>query len=152
MYVVDRGNCCVQILNSDLSYVGTFGNTSDDQSLIFPAHYLAFDRAGNVYVSNSSNITVFTAEGEFLRKFGKHGVGAGDLAEPMGVAIDSNETVYVSDRLNHRVSLFTLEGQFKTSFGSEGDEAGQFSKPSGLAVDGCGIVYVCSSYNRVQLF
>ena len=36
---------------------------------------MAFDSTGNVFVADTHNyrIQVFTAEGEFLRKFGKNG-------------------------------------------------------------------------------
>ena len=53
-------------------------------------------------------IQVFTAEGKFLRMFGRRGEGRG---MPFGVAIDSSDRVYVSDYLDDLVSVFTLEGQ-----------------------------------------
>ena len=39
---------------------------------------------------------VFTAKGEFLRKFGKNGRGDGELTSPTGISIDSNDVVYVT--------------------------------------------------------
>jgi len=42
---------------------------------------VACDGAGNAYVADYYNhcIHVFTAEGKFLRMFGRHGVGRGEL-------------------------------------------------------------------------
>ncbi len=90
---------------------------------------------------------VFTAEGKFLRMFGRAGEGRGELNSARGVAIDSSGRVYVSEFKNHSVSVFTSEGQFVTSFGSEGEGQGQFNYPRGLAVDSSGVVYVCDRYN-----
>ena len=97
-------------------------------------------------------IQVFTAEGKFLRNFGKKGSGDGELNFPSSVSIDSDDIVYVTDS-NHRVSMFTSEGQFLRSFGTYGKGPGQFNYPRGIAVDRDGLVYV-SDYNnnRMQIF
>ena len=89
-----------------------------------------------------------------MRAFGKCGHGRGELTRPLGITIDTNDVVYVSEgRSNHRVSVFTSEGLFLTSFGGEGTEPGKFLFPSGLAVDSSGFVYVCNNWNnRVQVF
>ena len=42
-------------------------------------------------------IQVFTAEGKFLRMFGRCGEGRGELKGPIGVAIDSSGRVYISE-------------------------------------------------------
>lgn len=85
--------------------------------------------------------------------FGRSGEGRGDLNSPAGIAIDSNDLVYVSEFHNHRISVFTSEGQFVTSFGREGEGPGEFVHPSGLAVDNIGLIFVCDSGNdRAQVF
>ena len=61
----------------------------------------------------------------------------------MGVAIDSDDVVYVVEKDNHRISLFTSEGHFLRSFGTRGKGPGQFNSPVGIAVDKDGLVYVC---------
>ena len=73
----------------------------------------------------------------------------------IGIALDVQDKVYVSERFNHRISVFTSKGQFVitskgqfvTSFGSGGLD------PRGLAVDSNGVVYVCDFNNHLlQLF
>ena len=105
-----------------------------------------------MYITDSNNhrVQVFTAEGKFLRMFGRCGEGKGELKEPCGVAIDTRDMVYVSDG-NNRVSVFTSGGQFVTLFGKKGEGDGEFVKPVGVAVDSCGVVYVCDT-SCVQLF
>ena len=99
-----------------------------------------------MYVADTEGhrIQVFTAEGIFLRKFGKKGGVDGNLNWPSSVSIDPNGMVYVSERNNNRISIFTRDGQFLRSFGTEG---GQFKSPHGIAVDSEGHIYVCDTYN-----
>ena len=146
----------VTILNSDLSYFGQLGTgLGRGEGQFRHPHDIAFDSSENVYVVDLENhrIQVFSAQGKFLKKFGKHGEGRGELKWPHGIAIDSRDRVYVSEMGNNRVSIFSLDGQFLTSFGSKGTGPGQFSSPQGLAVDRSGLVYVCDPGNsRIQLF
>ena len=80
--------------------------------------------------------------------FGRHGQGRGELDWPSGVAIDSNNLVYVCDNNNHRVCVFTSEGQFVVSFGRKGQGPGEFRCPCDLTVDDSGVVYVCDYVNN----
>ncbi len=109
----------------------------------------------DVYITDRCNhrIQVFTAEGKFLRMFGKSGVGKGKLKQPYGVAIDSNDRVYVSEWDNNCVSIFTSECQFVTSLAIGARDQDSSTIPSqGLAVDN-GVVFVCEeNCNHVQLF
>ena len=68
---------------------------------------------------NNHRIQVFTAEGKFLRMFGRRGQGKGELDWPISIAVHDG-LLYVGEGVNGRVSVFTLEGQFVTSFGSKG--------------------------------
>ena len=103
--------------------------------------------------SNNHRIQVFTAEGKFLRMFGRRGVGRGELNKPYGVTVDYSDRVYVSECGSDCVSVFTAKGQFLTSFGGLGKGPGEFDRPHGVAVDGSGIVYVCDHQNnRVQMY
>ncbi len=56
---------------------------------------IACDSTGKVYVADNGNnrIQVFTAEGEFLKMFGRYGWGRGDLGSPVGVAVDASGMV-----------------------------------------------------------
>ena len=70
----------------------------------------------------------------------------------VGVAVDTDDMVYISEWGNHRISVFTSEGRFVTSFGRKGNKTGEFMCPRGVAVDS-GVVYVCDrDNNRIQLF
>lgn len=147
LYVVD-GNEHIQILNPDLSYSATFGRKGRGSNKFDYPRHVACDSSGNVYVTDFKNyrIQVFTDKGSFLRLLGES-----ELNRPCGIAIDSNDRIYVSN--GDQVTVFSYEGQLVTSFGKSGERPGAFRGPAGLAVDHSGVVYVCDYYNkRVQLF
>jgi tripartite motif-containing protein 2/3/tripartite motif-containing protein 71 len=150
VYVVNYSDCCIQILNPDLTFSSIFGSKGNGDGKFLAPFDVAFDSTGNVYVVNYNNdhIQVFTAEGQFLRKFGRQGCN-----QLIGICIDSEDVVYVTEDINHRVSVFTCEGQFLTTFGTRGGGPGQFNYPNGIAVDKNGVVYVADKRNnRLQSF
>ncbi len=148
IYVADKDNHRVQVLNSDLTYSSTIGRQGSGNGEFYHPCGISCDSTGKVYVADCNNhhIQVFTAEGTFITKFAKHG----EYDRPAGIAIDISGLIYVSEYRNHRISVFTSEGQFISTFGRRGSE---FINPRGLAVNKDGILYVCDyDNNRVQCF
>ena len=156
IYVTDE-NHRVQILNSDLTYSGTFGREGSGRGQFCYPSDVTCDLSGRVYVADSYNhrIQIFTPEGLFLGSFGRRGEGgAGDkLSFPASVAVDADGLIYVSDCNNHKVCVFSSEGVFVRSFGGKGKRVGELRGPHGIAVDRSGVVYVCDTTNqRIQAF
>ena len=56
--------------------------------------------------------------------FGSEGSQPGQLDQPLGICIDTTDTVYVTDE-NHRVSAFSRNGKFLKCFGKRGTELGE---------------------------
>ena len=154
VYVVDHYNHRIQTLNSDLTFSSSFGSKGTDDGYFLRPWDVAFDSTGNVYVSdNGSHIQVFTAEGGFLRRFDKKGIGNGELNHISNISIDNDDLVYVNERKIHRVSVYTCEGKFLTSFGTKGSGPGQFNGPRGIAVYKNGVTVVSDCGNsRLQFF
>ncbi len=72
---------------------------------------------------------------------------------PRGIAVDSQNRVYVTDTGKQRVVVFDNLGNYITQFGSRGMVVGQLDEPVGIAVDAEGKVYVADTWNnRVQVF
>jgi DNA-binding beta-propeller fold protein YncE len=56
------------------------------------------------------------------------------LQSPNGVAVDSDDNIYVSDTERGTVLVYDSDGRFVRSIGSFGDE-GLFEHPTGIAID-----------------
>lgn len=66
-----------------------------------------------IYVADTGNERVqkFSPEGAFLDAWGGYGSAAGQLIEPVGLAIGPDGNIYVADSGNARISIFTPEGE-----------------------------------------
>lgn len=87
-------------------------------------------------------------------KWGSKGTGDGQFQLPTGIAIDSEDNIYVADQTNNRIQKFDSNGNFITKWGSDGTGDGQFKWTIGVAVDSEDNVYVTDwwSPRRVQKF
>lgn len=122
--------------------------------LLYPTG-LAVDRHGSIYVIDSGHQRVqkYDANGNFVTTWGTIGGDEGQfvfrIAGPIpgGIAVDDQDTVYVSDFYD-RVQVFTPDGRFLRRWGASGSRDGQMIFPGGVAVDGHGAVYVVDTWNR----
>jgi DNA-binding beta-propeller fold protein YncE len=90
---------------------------------------------------------------EFVADISRPGDGPGQLIWPAGIALDSQENVYVTDEWLNRVSIFDKDGNFLRDWGRAGSDDGEFNGPSGIAIDPKDVLYIVDSRNhRVQTF
>jgi DNA-binding beta-propeller fold protein YncE len=90
---------------------------------------------------------------EVVGDFSRPGDGPGEMIWPAGIALDSQENVYVTDEWLHRVSVFDKDGTFLRHWGTPGSGDGEFNGPSGIAIDPQDTLYIVDSRNhRVQKF
>ena len=131
--------------------VQTIGPHSDrPEHMIFPAG-IAVDGVDNMYVSSEHKLQKFTSSGELIKHVGQRGSKEGELDDPRGVTIHSNQ-VYVCDRDNHHIQVFDLDLNFIRSIGSRGKGRGKFDQPHDVAFDTAGNMYVVEFGNvRVQV-
>ena len=143
LYVCDRGNHRVQILNTELNYVNSFGCHGDGDGQFDAPDGIAQDRAGNLYVTDCLNkrVQVFDCKGQFLSTFSKKDAASEQLSYPRGICVGTDQLVYVCEYGNNCVSVFKTSGEFVTSFC-------QFSNPGGIVIDDEGFVYV--SDNKIE--
>jgi tripartite motif-containing protein 71 len=110
VYVVEGGfNAMprVQKFSEDGSFVTSWGSYGTGQGQFEGGSFgIAVDEHGSVYVADPDRVQKFTSGGGFLTQWGSRGSGEGQFELAWGVAIDSDENVYVVDARNHRVQKF----------------------------------------------
>jgi poly(3-hydroxybutyrate) depolymerase/sugar lactone lactonase YvrE len=125
---------------------------------------LALDSQGNLFISDSGNHrvrkltpdgTITTVAGTGSRGFNGDGGAAieAQLNQPLGVAVDSQGTLFVVDSLNHRVRRVGLDGVISTVFGGEAEsDIGSGSAPryypSSVAIDRAGNLLIADPFNQ----
>ena len=116
-----------------------------------PRH-IAFAATGEIVVCEwgAHCVSVFDSSYRRLKSFGKTGPEERKLIAPLGVAISSDNTVFVaSGSPSHTVKKFTLEGQFIASVGTHSSGRLQFNTPWAIAYNGTNNkVYVCDTLNH----
>ena len=114
-----------------------------------PRH-IAFATTGEMVACEKGTncLKVFDKNYRLLRSFGNTGSAESKLNQPRGVAISSDDTVFVVGG-NNCVKKFTLEGQFIASVGSRASGPLQFSTPFAIAYNHTNNrVYVCDTHNH----
>ncbi|RXM96901.1 Tripartite motif-containing protein 3 [Acipenser ruthenus] len=164
---VDNKACCVFIFQSNGKLVTKFGarGTSDrqfaekcganvvlEQKLsksgpVFSPHFVAVNNKNEIVVTDFHNhsVKVYSADGEFLFKFGSHGEGNGQFNAPTGVAVDANGNIIVADWGNSRIQVFDSAGSFLSYINTTADP---LYGPQGLALTADGHVVVADSGNH----
>ncbi len=135
---------------------------------------LAIDSKGNLFVSDSGNERVrkidletgliSTVAGTGKTGFSGEGTAAmnAKLSNPLGLAVDRDDNVYVVDRGNNRIRkidiqsgiITTVVGNGKSGFSGDGGlaKSARLSNPTGIAFDGQNNLYIVDrGNNRIRM-
>lgn len=142
IFVCDRLNHRIQILNKNLVVENVFGEMGTGLLQFTYPWAVAFDSHGNLYIADCGNrcVKVYTPNlDQVLRVLGKgqqnQTHNPGDLRAPIGLCLDNYNNLYVIDRGLSCVMVYNYVGQFIMSFGN-------FMEPNAVCVDAWGHVYV----------
>jgi tripartite motif-containing protein 71 len=196
VYVADFDNSRIEKFSTTGTFLDEFGANGSAEGQFSGPEAVAVDSTGNVYVAELFNnrIQEFDSSGNFIRMWGwgvedgsaalqvctsscqsgLSGDGDGQLATPVGLAIDPSNNLYVLEEDNQRVQEFDPSASFirmwgwgvddgtgelqtctsSCQAGISGSGNGQFSNPeTGIDVTASGRVYVADQGNgRVQKF
>lgn len=104
---------------------------------------------GDIFVADGhdagSNMRIvkYTADGRFIKAWGRPGSGPGEFNVPHGLAFDSKGRLFVADRANNRLQIFDQDGTFLA-------EWKQFSRLSGIYIDRNDTLYGADSESNTK--
>lgn len=155
LYVADTGSHQIKIFNLEGILLAELGSRGDGPGEFnYPTHIAVAHH--KLYVSDTMNarVQVFsTRTGNYLATIAKRGVYVGNLARPKGVAVDTEENVYVVESYHDYLLIYNRQGEFLMPLGGSGFDGGKFHLPSGVWVDSRNRVYVADMLNsRVAVF
>ncbi|HLP32307.1 MAG TPA: neuraminidase-like domain-containing protein [Bacteroidia bacterium] len=162
LIVADSGNNRIQVLN-----MGWLNKYKADAALTPDGpKSIKTDKYGNVYIADTTKhrILKYGADGLLEWNLGKVSggtpvAGTGDLEfdSPLGIAVDNEGNIYVSDTFNDRIQKIGVDGEFKAKWGSAGAGDNQLQNPVGITFhlksNGDRFVAVADTGNsRIQVF
>lgn len=128
--------------------LGKAGVSREGPDTFFEPTAVVTAKDGTIFVADghtagkgASRIVKFDKSGRFLKQWGEHGTGPGQMDVPHALALDSRGRLFVGDRWNNRIQIFDQDGKLL-------DIWTQFSRPSGLFVDRHDQIYVADSESR----
>ncbi len=126
VYVCDRGNRRVQVLDENLHHIRSVVPKSGETFKYVLG--VACDGTGNLYASDTNTVYKFDKDGQLVST-----IGASAAA---GLCVQ-DEFLYIAEYAAKQVSVYTLDGKYVTSFGQD-----SLSCPWGIAIDADGFVCV----------
>jgi len=162
-YVVDSQEDEINVYHPDGSPHFSFGGTGNaDGRFYFPTS-IAIDEFSKELIvvdlqivrsvfntHEGARIQIFDMAGYFKRSFGEHGIGAGKLAQPIGIAVDIEGRIYVSDAYQNMIQVFSREGFF---LGAITNPEYPLKTPSGIVVsDSNRLVIALLDASRVDIY
>eukprot|EP00731_Ephydatia_muelleri_P010215 Em0005g801a len=150
----------LRVLDENYALQCTFGGYGTGRGQMNLPLGIAVTKGGkpnSFYVSDSSNhrIQKFSLAGAFMSAFGEQGTQPGQFVNPEGIAVLSNDKVYVADCGNHRIQVFR-QSNHKLShvFGKLGAKPGELNSPRDVTLDLPlnRLLVADSKNNRLQAF
>jgi DNA-binding beta-propeller fold protein YncE len=132
--------------------LGTPGTPGAPPQAFTEPNDVAIAADGSIFVAEAHNdqfmdqtapngvgrISKWSADGTFIKSFGKYGYGPGEFRGAHALAFDSKGRLFVADRGNRRIQIFDQDGTHL-------DTWYQFSRISGLAIAADDTLYAIDS-------
>lgn len=185
VYIADSANNVIRKITASTGDISTVAGTgrggysgdggpATSAKLLYP-QAVAVDSVGNLYIADTDNscIRKVTASTGYISTIAGYGVAGsgGDggpatnarLDLPMGIAVDSQGNVYISDYENNYVRKVSVNTQtisayagYQYTYSNPGTYSGdniaatsaELSSPLGLAIDSSGNLFIADSANQ----
>jgi sugar lactone lactonase YvrE len=132
--------------------IGTAGTAGAPPQALTEPNDVAIAADGSIFVAEAHNdqfldqnaptgvgrISKWTADGKFVKSFGKYGYGPLEFRGAHAMAFDSKGRLFIADRGNRRIQIVDQEGKLL-------DTWYQFSRISGIAISADDTLYAIDS-------
>ncbi len=112
VFVCDKNNNRVERFDKDLNYISQLDthNASDKSMRFGYPNSCAVSQQGDLFILDSENkrIVKFDLFGNFILNFGSFDAGSFELLDPIKLAVDNNNNIYVLDK--NRIVIFDQYG------------------------------------------
>jgi RHS repeat-associated protein len=170
-----KGNPAIQVFSSSGTREATYGEHGTEKGKYVEPDGITINQStSNVYVADggAGRIDELSETGTILKEIGTKGTGAGQMADPVALALDPSGDIYVADRTGQRIEEFNKEGTFVKAFGfgvNKGEEKlevcttsckegkagsalGQFDDPTGIVYTDGYLHIVDGGNDRLEKF
>jgi hypothetical protein len=151
VYVADTGNNRVERFSSTGVYLSQFNGSSAPTGALSAPESIAVDNSTNPLDPSAGDVYVTDPGADVIDKFSPTGIYEGQLTgfnELLGVTVDNEGNVWVSDRLEGDVNVeeFNTTGEFVKKFWARRETR------AGFGVDSADNVYVVTGGREVTKF
>ena len=119
--VVDPDNSRVQVLDAEFKHIFNINKDGSGRNLRCPWG-VAVNKSGEIIVADvqAHTVYIYSQTGSYSRKL------PGPWNKPCGIAVDSDDTIYVCDSGSCAIKVLNRAGKIIRTFGRRGDKPGQF--------------------------
>ena len=119
--MADPGNRQVQVLDAEFKHIFNINKDGSGRGLKWPGR-VAVNKSGEIIISDydANTVSVYSQTGSYSRQL------TGPWNSPYGIAVDSDDAIYVCDGGSYTVKVLDRAGQIMRTFGGRGTKPGQF--------------------------
>ena len=143
--MADPGNHRLQVLDAGFKHIFNINKDGSGRDLKWPGR-VAVNKSGEIIVSDyhANTVFVYSQTGSYSRQL------PGPWNNPRGIAVDSDDTIYVCDGGSYTIKVLDMTGQIIRTFGGRGTQPGLFQnqplfitvyKDSIVVSDGAGVIH-----------
>ena len=138
LYVMDTGNCRVQVFREDNTFQLKFGSKRHNPGQFMEPCYIAVDSSDQVYVTDSRNadggIIVFSEDSYFIKKI--------NCTIPWAIGIAPDDYIITDDHEKNVLTIFSPTHELVAKLGGTDEEKGQFDNIQSIAINNSGAIFV----------
>jgi len=154
LFISDTNDDNIKIFNLQGELLSTLGRKGAQPGEFNRPTFLQFHK-NKLYIADSLNtrIQIIDQQSGEIQLIGERGLYVGNFSRPKGIAIDSDENIYVTESYYDHLLMFNKAGEFLMSIGGSGNQPGKFSQPTGVWIDKQDRLYVSDMLNsRISIF